>query len=63
MIRMAIEEGRLPGVRFDSYRKLQREMLAIERKKNPELQAAEKKKWKKVGHMAEEIRNSKERGL
>jgi len=63
MIRKAIEEGRLPGVRFDSYRKLQREMLAIERKKNPGLQAAEKKKWRKLGHMAEEIRNRKERGL
>ena len=63
MIRKAIEEGRLPGVRFDSYRKLQREMLAIERKKNPGLQAAEKKKWRKLGHMADEIRNRKERGL
>lgn len=63
MIRKAIEEGRLPEVRFESYRKLQRELLAIERKKNPELQAAERKKWKKLGHMAEEIRNRKERGL
>ncbi len=63
MIRKAIEEGRLPGVRFESYRKLQRELLAIERKKNPELQKAEKKKWKKLGHMAEKIRDGKERGL
>lgn len=63
MIRKAIEEGRLPEVRFESYRKLQRELLAIERKKKPELQAAERKKWKKLGHLAEEIRNRKERGL
>jgi ribosome biogenesis GTPase / thiamine phosphate phosphatase len=63
MIKKAIEEGRLPEVRLESYRKLLRELLAIERKKNPELQTAEKKKWKKLGHMAEEIRSRKERGL
>ena len=63
MIKKAIEEGKLPEIRFESYRKLQRELLAIERKKNPELQAAERKKWKKLGHMAEEIRNRKEKGI
>jgi ribosome biogenesis GTPase / thiamine phosphate phosphatase len=63
MIRKAIEEGRLPGISFESYRKLQRRLLAKERKKNPELKRAEKKKWKKLGHMADEIRNRKERGL
>jgi ribosome biogenesis GTPase len=63
MIRKAIEDGSLPGVRFESYRKLQRELLAIERKKNPELQRAERNKWKKLGHMAQEIRNRKERGM
>jgi ribosome biogenesis GTPase len=63
MIGKSIEERRLPEVRFESYRKLQRELLAIEIKKNPELQAAERKKWKRLGHMPEEIRNRKERGL
>lgn len=43
--------------------KLQRELLAVERKKGPELRAAEKKKWKKLGHMGKEIRSMKERGL
>jgi len=63
MIKKAIEEGTLSKVRFESYMKLQRELLAVERKKNPELKAAEKKKWRKLGHMANEIRNVKERGL
>jgi len=63
MIKKAIAEGVLSQVRFDSYMKLQRELLAVERKKSPELKAAEKKKWKKLGHMGKEIRNIKERGL
>lgn len=63
MIKKAIAEGTLPEVRFESYRKLQREFLAIERKKNPDLQRAEKKKWKKIGIMAKEIQNRKERGM
>lgn len=56
-------EGSLSQSRFDSYVKLQRELLAVERKKGPELRAAEKKKWKKLGHMGKEIRSMKERGL
>jgi len=63
MIKKAIKEGMLSQVRFESYVKLQRELLAVERKKSPELKAAERKKWKKLGHMAEEIRNRKERGI
>lgn len=63
MIKKAIAEGKLLEVRFESYRKLQRELLAIERKKNPDLQRAEKKKWKKIGIMAKEIQNRKERGM
>jgi ribosome biogenesis GTPase len=61
-IKSAIQEGTLPEVRLESYRKLQREMLAVERKKNPELMAEERKKWKKLGHMAEQIRKNKESG-
>lgn len=63
MIKRAIKKGTLSQVRFESYVKLQRELLAVERKKNPELKAAERKKWRKLGHMADEIRNAKERGL
>jgi ribosome biogenesis GTPase len=63
MVKKAIKEGTLPQVRFDSYIKLQRELLAVERKKSPELKAAERKKWRKLGHLAEEIRDRKERGL
>lgn len=60
MISKAIAEGQLSKSRFDGYLKLQREALAIERKKNPELRIAEKKRWKKLGHMAEKIRDLKE---
>jgi ribosome biogenesis GTPase len=63
MIKKAIEEGTISQFRLESYKKLQRERLAVERKKNPALQVAEKKKWKKHGHMTEEIRNRKERGM
>ncbi|MDD1740236.1 MAG: ribosome bioproteinis GTPase [Methanosaeta sp. ASP1-1] len=62
MIKKAILDGELSEVRFESYNKLQREALAVERKKNPELMIAEKKKWKKLGHMAEKIRDIKEHG-
>jgi len=62
MIKKAILEGELSEVRFQSYIKLQREALAVERKKSPELMIAEKKKWKKLGHMAEKIRDIKEHG-
>jgi ribosome biogenesis GTPase / thiamine phosphate phosphatase len=63
MIKKAVKEGTLSQARLESYMKLQRETLALERKKSPELKAAEKKKWKKLGHMADEIRNIKERGI
>ncbi|MBN1236623.1 MAG: ribosome small subunit-dependent GTPase A, partial [Methanotrichaceae archaeon] len=61
MIKEAIANGTLSQVRFESYVKLQRELLAMERKKNPELKSAERKKWKKLVHMAGQIRNMKER--
>lgn len=61
-IRKALSEGTLSSVRLESYRKLQKEQLALERKKNPELMAAERKKWKNIGKLAKDIRKSKERG-
>ncbi|OPY28775.1 MAG: GTPase RsgA [Methanocella sp. PtaU1.Bin125] len=62
-IKKALEEGTLSEVRLESYRKLQRELLAIERKKNPVLMAEERKKWKKIGQLGKEIRKRKEKGL
>jgi ribosome biogenesis GTPase len=58
-VKWAIEEGTLSELRLKSYRKVQRELLAVERKKNPTLRAEERKKMKKLGHMAKEIRKKK----
>ncbi len=61
-IKKALKEGTLAQVRLDSYRKLQREQLALARKKNPELMAADRKKWKKISLLAKEIKKRKEGG-
>jgi ribosome biogenesis GTPase len=61
-IKKAVAEGTLSAVRFEGYRKLRQELLALERRKNPELMAAEKKKWKEIGKMAKQVRIRKERG-
>jgi ribosome biogenesis GTPase len=58
-VKRAIEEGTLPEVRLESYRKLQRELLAVERKKNPKLMAEERKKMKKFSRMSKEILKKK----
>lgn len=47
-IRLAIEDGRLERSRYDSYRKLQRELAHQARKEDAALRAAEKEKWKKI---------------
>ncbi len=62
-VKRAIEEGTLSEVRLESYRKLQRELLAIERKKNPKLMAEEQKKWKNISRMAKEIKKRKARDI
>ena len=51
-VKRAISDESLSEKRLESYRKLQREIQAVERKKNPQL--AEKRKWKKIGKMAKE---------
>jgi ribosome biogenesis GTPase / thiamine phosphate phosphatase len=61
-IKMALKEGTLSEVRMESYRKLKREMLALERKKNPELRAEELKKWKKLMQQGKQNRKNKEHG-
>jgi len=58
-VKRTINERTLSEARLESYRKLQRELIAVERKKKPALMAAERKKWKKLGHMAKEIRKKK----
>ncbi len=58
-VKRAVEEGTLSEARLESYRKLQRELLALERKKNPKLMAEEQKKWKKISKMAKEIQKRK----
>lgn len=55
--------GALSLGRLESYRKLQRELSAIERKKNPKLMAAERKKMKKFSRVAKEILKKKAGGL
>lgn len=64
-IKKALKEGSLSGARLESYHKLQRELLALQRKKDPALMAAERKKWQKLklGHLADEIRKRKESGF
>ena len=56
-VKKAIKEGTLSNKRLESYRKLQREIQAVERKKNPKL--AEKKKWKDIKKMAKEIKKTR----
>ncbi|CEH30812.1 GTPase RsgA [Aneurinibacillus migulanus] len=57
-VQAALVDGSLARSRFDSYLKLQRELAHLARKEDLRLQAAEKKKWKKV-HM--ELRHRKPR--
>jgi len=56
-VKKAINDGSLSKKRLKSYRKLQKEMQAVERKKTPKL--AGKKRWKKMGKMAKEIKKIK----
>ena len=45
-IREAIRSGTLPADRFESYRKLQRELARLERRRDGRLQSLERKKWR-----------------
>jgi ribosome biogenesis GTPase / thiamine phosphate phosphatase len=47
-VQAALADGSLERARFDSYRKLQRELAHLARKDDARLQAAEKTKWKKI---------------
>ena len=45
-IRAAIEDGSLPAERLESYRKLQRELARLERRRDGRAQSLERKKWR-----------------
>ena len=48
-VQAALEDGTLPFGRWDSYKKLQRELAHLERRLDKRLQAEERKRWAKVG--------------
>jgi ribosome biogenesis GTPase len=45
-VRAAIRSGDLPAERLESYRKLQRELARLERRRDVRLQSLERKKWR-----------------
>ena len=47
-IKVAIEDGTLDAARFDSYRKLQRELRAIAAKSDARIRLEERRKWKQI---------------
>jgi ribosome small subunit-dependent GTPase A len=47
-IKVAIEDGTLDVARFDSYRKLQRELRAIAAKSDARIRIEERRKWKQI---------------
>jgi ribosome biogenesis GTPase len=48
-VQAAIADGTLPFARWDSYKKLQRELAHLERRLDKRLQSEERKRWAKVG--------------
>ena len=50
-VRAAVDDGRLDRGRFESYRKLEREIAFEERREDPIAQRAERDRWKAV-HVA-----------
>ncbi len=46
-VRAAIAEGSLPAERFDSYLKLQRELRALELRKDARLRSEARKEWRR----------------
>ncbi|GJQ21598.1 MAG: putative ribosome biogenesis GTPase RsgA [Bacteroidia bacterium] len=59
-VQEAIEQGTIDGGRFESYRKLLRELNYQRRKHDPLEQRKEKERWKKI--MADYKRNKKKKG-
>ena len=44
----AVADGRLPPERLESYRKLERELAHLERKRDPRLQAEQRAHWRRI---------------
>ena len=47
-VQQALQDGRLERARYESYRKLQREQVFIEGKRDAAVRNAEKRKWKQI---------------
>ena len=62
-VRLAIEDGSLDQRRFDSYRKLQRELRSIEVRADARLRLEERRKWKVIHRAATERMKVKRRGM
>lgn len=60
-VRLAIEEERLDPHRFDSYRKLQRELRSIQVRADARLRLEERRKWKVINRAAMERMKAKRR--
>lgn len=60
-VRLAIEEGRLDKRRFESYRKLLRELRSIEVRADARLRLEERRKWKVIHRAATERMKAKRR--
>ena len=58
---LAIEDGTLEQSRFDSYRKLQRELRSIEVRADARLRLEERRKWKAIHRAATERMKAKRR--
>jgi ribosome biogenesis GTPase len=58
-VREAIRSGALPAERLESYRKLQRELARLERRRDGRLQSLERKKWRQFSK--QQRRNPKTR--
>jgi ribosome biogenesis GTPase len=58
-IQNALREGTLDGDRYRSYRKLQRELAFVERRKSESLQRLEKDKWKQIARKVKQIKKIK----
>jgi len=58
-VRAAVEEGRLPRKRLESYHKLQKELVALAVRQDRRLEAEQRKKWRSIHKVA---RRHKPRG-
>jgi ribosome biogenesis GTPase len=47
-IRAALADGSLPAERWESYRKLQRELRSLEIRRSKRLQSEERRRWRRV---------------